>query len=85
MTRGREALVQLPGFLRDQVVWQDQFDALWDVADWTCAAYGMAESLPAMADPVLRTAPPQFSVAGHSMGGESPGKSSAGRRSGCVV
>ena len=69
MTRGREALVLLPGFLCDQVVWQDQIDQLWDVADCTCAEYGLVDSLPAMADSVLRTAPAQFSVAGHSMGG----------------
>ncbi len=65
----REALVLLPGFLCDQTVWQEQIDTLSDVADCTCAEYGMLDSLPAMAQSVLRVAPPQFSVAGHSMGG----------------
>jgi pimeloyl-ACP methyl ester carboxylesterase len=53
----------------DQTVWQRQMDALSDVADCTCADYGALDSLPAMAEAVLRTAPERFSVAGHSMGG----------------
>jgi pimeloyl-ACP methyl ester carboxylesterase len=53
----------------DQTVWQRQMDALSDVADCTCADYGGLDSLPAMAEAVLRTAPERFSVAGHSMGG----------------
>jgi pimeloyl-ACP methyl ester carboxylesterase len=45
-------------------------DALSDVAECTCADYGSLDSLPAMAEAVLRTAPPErFSIAGHSMGG----------------
>ena len=44
-------------------------DALSDVADCSCADYGGLDSLPAMAEAVLRTAPERFSVAGHSMGG----------------
>ncbi len=44
-------------------------DALSDVADCICADYGGLDSLPAMAEAVLRTAPDRFSVAGHSMGG----------------
>jgi pimeloyl-ACP methyl ester carboxylesterase len=53
----------------DQTVWQRQMDALSDVADCICADYGGLDSLPAMAEAVLRTAPDRFSVAGHSMGG----------------
>jgi pimeloyl-ACP methyl ester carboxylesterase len=53
----------------DQTVWQRQMDALSDVADCSCADYGALDSLPAMAEAVLRTAPERFSVAGHSMGG----------------
>jgi len=44
-------------------------DALSDVAACTCADYGSLDSLTAMADAVLRSAPERFSVAGHSMGG----------------
>jgi pimeloyl-ACP methyl ester carboxylesterase len=69
MSGGREALVLLPGFLCDQQVWQQQIDALSDIAECTCADYGMLDALPAMAQSVLRTAPAEFSVAGHSMGG----------------
>jgi pimeloyl-ACP methyl ester carboxylesterase len=39
------------------------------VAVCTCAGYGSLDSLPAMAEAVLRTAPERFSIAGHSMGG----------------
>jgi pimeloyl-ACP methyl ester carboxylesterase len=53
----------------DQTVWQRQMEALSDVADCTCADYGALDSLAAMAEAVLRTAPERFSVAGHSMGG----------------
>jgi pimeloyl-ACP methyl ester carboxylesterase len=68
--RGRkEALVLLPGFLCDRTVWLDQIAAVSDAAECTCADYGMLDSIPAMAESVLRDAPDQFSVAGHSMGG----------------
>jgi pimeloyl-ACP methyl ester carboxylesterase len=53
----------------DQTVWQQQIDGLSDVAVCTCAEYGSLDSLPAMAEAVLRTAPERFSIAGHSMGG----------------
>jgi pimeloyl-ACP methyl ester carboxylesterase len=53
----------------DQTVWQRQIDALSDIAACTCADYGSLDSLPAMADAVLRGAPERFSIAGHSMGG----------------
>jgi len=53
----------------DQTVWQRQVDVLSDVAVSACADYGELDSLPAMAEAVLRTAPARFSLAGHSMGG----------------
>jgi pimeloyl-ACP methyl ester carboxylesterase len=53
----------------DQAAWQQQIDALSDVAVCTSADYGSLDSLPAMAEAVLRTAPERFSIAGHSMGG----------------
>jgi pimeloyl-ACP methyl ester carboxylesterase len=53
----------------DQTAWQQQIDALADVAVCTCADYGSLDSLPAMAEAALRTAPERFFVAGHSMGG----------------
>jgi pimeloyl-ACP methyl ester carboxylesterase len=62
-------LVLLPGLMCDQTVWQGQIDALGDVAACTCMDWGHLDSLLAMAEQVLRLAPPQFALAGHSMGG----------------
>lgn len=53
----------------DQGVWQQQIDSLTDIADCWCADYESLDSLPAMAEALLRTAPERFSIAGHSMGG----------------
>jgi len=69
MSGSKAALVLLPGFLCDGTVWAEQMEALSDVAEATCAEYGLLDSLPAMAERVLATAPERFSVAGHSMGG----------------
>ena len=69
MSAPKEPLVLLPGFLCDRTVWEGQIGALSDVAECMCAEYGALDSLPAMAASVLRTAPPRFSLAGHSMGG----------------
>jgi pimeloyl-ACP methyl ester carboxylesterase len=62
-------LLLLPGLICDQSAWQNQIDALSDVAACSCPDYGSLDSLPAMADAVLRQAPERFSIAGHSMGG----------------
>jgi pimeloyl-ACP methyl ester carboxylesterase len=69
MSGNREALLLLPGLLCDEFVWQSQIPALADIAECTCADYGLLDSIPAMAQSALRTAPERFSVAGHSMGG----------------
>ena len=69
MSGRKEALILLPGFLCDQRVWQDQVAALSDVAECTCADYGMLDSITGMGESVLQRAPEEFSVAGHSMGG----------------
>lgn len=69
MSAGKEALVLLPGFLCDRRVWQQQIDALSDVAQCSVADYGLLDSLPSMAESVLGRMPKEFSVAGHSMGG----------------
>lgn len=58
-------LVLLPGFLCDETVWREQIPAF----DCVIPDYGVLESLPAMATSVLNQAPPQFALAGHSMGG----------------
>lgn len=64
-----QPLVLLPGLLCDETVWAGQMDALRDIADCTCIDWGHLNSIPAMAEHVLRCAPPEFSLAGHSMGG----------------
>ena len=64
-----EPLVLLPGLLCDEAVWQGQIDALRDVAACTSMDWGRLDSIISMAERVLRLAPPEFSLAGHSMGG----------------
>jgi pimeloyl-ACP methyl ester carboxylesterase len=53
----------------DQTVWEQQIGALQDAAVCTCADYGELDSIPALAEAVLRISPDRFSIAGHSMGG----------------
>lgn len=67
MTRGN--VVLLPGLMCDRAVWQPQIAALSGRYDCFVADYGHAQSLAAMAELVLQSAPPRFSLAGHSMGG----------------
>jgi pimeloyl-ACP methyl ester carboxylesterase len=69
MAKQGEPLLLLPGLICDRTAWQQQIDALADVAVCTCADYGSLDSLAAMAEAVLHTAPERFSMAGHSMGG----------------
>lgn len=64
-----EHLLLLPGLVCDRGVWQQQIDALSDVAACSCADYESFDSLPVMASALLAKAPGRFSVAGHSMGG----------------
>ena len=64
-----EPLVLLPGFLCDETVWRGQVDALSDLAACRTMDWGELDSILAMAERVLRLAPPEFSLAGHSMGG----------------
>jgi pimeloyl-ACP methyl ester carboxylesterase len=65
----RESLLLLPGLLCDAEVWRHQAQALADVADCRSVEWNAEDSLPAMAGTVLRQAPSQFYLAGHSMGG----------------
>ncbi len=66
----RPQLLLLPGLLCDRAVWQPQIDALSDRADCTVVDYGLCNSLQAMAEHALATAPAgPLAVAGHSMGG----------------
>ena len=65
----KPALLLLPGFLCDQTVWREQVAAFEDDFECSIASYEMLDSLSAMAAHVVRTAPPAFALAGHSMGG----------------
>ena len=63
-------LVLLPGLLGDRALWQAQCDVLGERVECSVPDYGTRNSLRAMAEHVLATAPAgQFALAGHSMGG----------------
>jgi pimeloyl-ACP methyl ester carboxylesterase len=65
----RLQLLLLPGLLSDAFVWRAQCSDLAALADVQIADYRDCDSIEAMAQRVLATAPPEFAVAGHSMGG----------------
>lgn len=63
-------LILLPGLMCDAAVWAPQCAALQAQAQCVVPAYGLCDSLSAMAQQVLSQAPcERFSLAGHSMGG----------------
>lgn len=63
-------LMLLPGLNCDAAVWAPQIAALKDRARCIVPAWGLRDSLSAMAEQVLAEAPTErFAVAGHSMGG----------------
>lgn len=59
----------LPGLLCDETVWEQQISSLAPYADVRVPVFRGLASFRVMALQVLRDAPPQFSVVGHSMGG----------------
>ncbi len=61
--------VLIPGLVCDASVWAHARAALESRTVVTVADHGSLDSLPAMAEKVLREAPPRFALAGHSMGG----------------
>ena len=65
----KAALYLLPGLLCDETVWRHQVDHLSDIAAVTVPDYRDCDAIPDMAARVLAQAPPQFAVAGHSLGG----------------
>jgi pimeloyl-ACP methyl ester carboxylesterase len=62
-------VVLLPGLVCDATVWTHAAAALGARAPVSIAEYGSLDTLGAMAEKVLREAPPRFALAGHSMGG----------------
>jgi pimeloyl-ACP methyl ester carboxylesterase len=66
----KPTLVLLPGLVCDRAVWAPQIQALSARMHCQVVDYGLLDSLGAMAQHVLDTAPaPTFALAGHSMGG----------------
>ncbi len=59
----------LPGLLCDEALWAHQTKHLSDIAESSVADLTQDKSMRAVAERVLRTAPPQFALAGLSMGG----------------
>jgi pimeloyl-ACP methyl ester carboxylesterase len=60
----------LPGLMCDAAVWAPQVQALSGKVNCQVSAWGLTDSLTAMAQQVLRESPTEkFSLAGHSMGG----------------
>lgn len=63
-------LMLLPGLMCDRAVWAPQTDALTPDVTVAVPAWGLRNTLTAMAEQVLEEAPSaRFAVAGHSMGG----------------
>lgn len=63
-------LLLLPGLICDARIWAAQANALRGSRRvHAIDSYGDADSIGAMADVVLASAPPRFALAGHSMGG----------------
>src|SRR4051794_6153228 len=64
----RPVLYLLPGLLCDRVTWARQLEGLAELAEVRVPSFYGCDSIPTMAQSVLRDAPSRFSVAGHSMG-----------------
>ncbi len=63
-------LILLPGLVCDSAAWAAQIEALSPRVHCHVPDYGLRDSITAMAQHVLDTAPaPRFALAGHSMGG----------------
>ncbi len=65
----KQTLVLLPGLLATRRVWQNQVDALSDLADITVPELYDYDSIGAMAEAVLAAVTGPFALAGFSMGG----------------
>lgn len=67
--RVKTPLILVPGLLCDWEVWAAQRAALQGIADIQIAEHSQSDSLGALAESIIARAPPQFAIAGHSMGG----------------
>ncbi len=62
-------LVLVPGLMCDETVWAHQVATLRAGREIRIAEHALSDSLGAMAERILDSAPPLFALAGHSMGG----------------
>ena len=69
MLMSRIPLVFLPGLLCDAELWQQQADALSDIAEPLFADFSQDDTIAGMASRLLAEAPARFALAGLSMGG----------------
>lgn len=69
MTTDRPTLLLLPGLLNDAELWHAQRADLADVADCVVGDLTHGDSLSALATQLLAQMPPQFALAGFSLGG----------------
>src|SRR5215813_8181086 len=65
----KKTLVLLPGLLNTRRLFEQQIEALSDVADCIVPELWHHDSLDAMAEAALALAPERFALAGFSMGG----------------
>jgi pimeloyl-ACP methyl ester carboxylesterase len=65
----RTTLVLLPGLLNTRRVFEQQIEALSDIADCVVPELWHHDTMGAMADATLALAPPTFALVGFSMGG----------------
>ena len=66
---GKIPLLLLPGLLNDEVLWRAQIAGLADIADCQVGDLTRQDSLRAVAEDVLQSAPARFALAGFSLGG----------------
>ena len=65
----KPALILVPGLLNTQRLFERQIDGLADLVDVVVPEIWHHDSMGAMADAILATAPPRFALGGFSMGG----------------
>jgi pimeloyl-ACP methyl ester carboxylesterase len=65
----RKTVILVPGLLCDEWLWHSQVAGLEDLADVRVANHEEVDSLGALAEAIIKEAPPRFAIAGHSMGG----------------
>jgi pimeloyl-ACP methyl ester carboxylesterase len=65
----KKQLILLPGTLCSEILWSDQIEHLSGIAEIQVGDLTQDETIQGMAKSILRKAPPEFSLAGLSMGG----------------